>query len=122
MYVPLSLLSAYFNGVYKSCSNNAGGISNIVNIEHFPMKLDRFYLDRNEGHSTHTFRKVYFDNNQDGFIVSLPTVIRSDLNMVGQSNVIYKYWLDPVLSIREFRRVSKIDWEKYIVRQNLFLG
>lgn len=73
------------------------------------------------GYPCYTFDYDQLDNHRGGFIVSLPTGIMTNLDAVGQYDVIRKSGFDSVLSIFVLRHALGIDCDKYNGAEHLFL-
>lgn len=61
-------------------------------------------------------------SSQGEFIVSLLTGISSDLDIVGQYDVLCKTGFDPVLIILLLQRFPKVDLDSYAAVEHLFMG
>lgn len=85
------------------------------------MTLPGFFLARRDCRSCYIFGYAQFNNQQGGFIVPLTTGISTELDVVGQYDVICKAIFDPCLSILAFKRSLQVDWDIYISVEHPFL-
>lgn len=118
----VSAVFAYLSGIYKACSDNIFQVSMKVNNKNLSMTLTCFSVACHDSDSSHTFQYVQFECYQGGFIVPMSTGIWSDLDIIGQYEVILRAGFDSVLSILSLRRSSYVDRNMYVDVEPPFLG